>query len=229
MKKPISKKTLSAKKNRPAKKKRPAGTARLAASKKAQGSASKNLKAKGKKSSKSKAAPVFRRKLTPEEIQYRNSVTQFENGVKQFNRHGFAKARPIFERLANLPTRDLAERAQVYLNICNQRLSHLSPRLKTTEDFYNYGVSMANEGNQQEAERYLAKALKLAPKSDYIYYALASTFALQEHVEAALEHLQKAIQLNERNRYMARNDSDFSKLKEDPRFTELIYPEKPII
>ena len=223
MKKPISKKTRSAKK------KRPTGTARRTASKKARGPVSKSLKAKGKKSSKGKPAPVFRRKLTPEEIQYRNSVTQFEKGVKQFNRHEFEKARPIFERLANLPARDLAERAQVYLNICKQRLSHLSPRLKTIEDYYNYGVSMANQGNQEEAERHLAKALKLAPKSDYIYYALASTFALREHVEAALEHLQKAIQLNERNRYMARNDSDFSKLEEDPRFTELIYPEKPLV
>lgn len=223
MKKPISKKTRSAKK------KRPTGTARGTASKKARGPVSKSLKAKGKKSSKGKPAPVFRRKLTQEEIQYRNSVTQFENGVKRFNRHEFEKARPIFERLANLPARDLAERARVYLNICKQRLSHLSPRLKTIEDFYNYGVSMANQGNQEEAERHLAKALKLAPKSDYIYYALASTFALREHVEAALEHLQKAIELNERNRYMARNDSDFSKLEEDPRFTELIYPEKPLV
>ena len=226
MKKPISKKTRSAKK------KRSTGTARRTASKKAPGPVSKRLKSKGKKSSKSKpaqAAPAFRRKLTQEEIQYKNSVTQFENGVKLFNRHAFVKARPIFERLANFPARDIAERAQVYLNICNQRLSHLGPRLKTTEDFYNYGVSMANQGNQEDAERYLAKALKLAPMSDYIYYALASTFALQEHVEAALEHLQKAIQLNERNRYMARNDSDFSKLEEDPRFTELIYPEKPLV
>lgn len=223
MKKPISQKTRSAKK------KRPTGTARGTASKRARGSVSKRLKAKGKKSSKAKSAPVLRRKLTQEEIQYRNSVTQFENGVKQFNRHKFEKARPIFERLVNLPTRDLAERAQVYLNICKQRLSHLSPRLKTIEDFYNYGVSMANQGNQEEAERHLAKALKLAPKSDYIYYALASTFALREHVEVALEHLQKAIELNERNRYMARNDSDFSKLEEDPRFTELIYPEKPLV
>ena len=31
------------------------------------------------------------------------------------------------------------------------------------DDFYNYGVSMANQGNQDEAERYLAKALKLRP------------------------------------------------------------------
>ncbi len=222
----------TSKKTRPSKKKPSTGTRRGAAAKKVRSSKSKPLKTKRKKSSKAsplKAAPVFRRRLTPEEIQHKKCVTQFENGVKHFNRHEFGKARPIFERLTNLESRDLGERAQVYLNICNQRLNHPTLRLKTVDDFYNYGVGMANQGNQDEAERYLAKALKLAPKSDYIYYALASTFALREHGEEALEHLQKAIQLNVRNRYRAQNDSDFSKLEEDPRFTELIYPEKPLV
>ena len=208
------------------------GTRQGAVAKKARSSKSKPLKTNRKKFSKAKsaeAAPVFRRRLTPEEIQYKNSVTQFEKGVKYFNRHEFHKARPIFKSLADLETRDLGERAQVYLNICNQRLNHTTLRLKTVEDFYNYGVGMANQGNQEEAERYLAKALELAPKSDYIYYALASTFALRANVETALEHLEKAIQLNERTRFMARNDPDFSQLEEDPRFTELIYPEKPIL
>ena len=219
------------KKTRPSKRNPSTGTMQGAVAKKATSSQSKSLKTNKKKSSKAKSAkavPVFRRRLTPEEIQYKNSVTQFEKGVKHFNRHEFQKARPIFERLAHLETRDLGERAQVYLNICNQRLNHPTLHLKTVDDLYNYGVGMANQGNQEEAERYLAKALKLAPKSDYIYYALASTFALRANVETALEHLEKAIQLNERTRFMARNDPDFSQLEEDPRFTELIYPEKPV-
>ena len=35
-----------------------------------------------------------------------------------------------------------------------------------------------------------------------------------------------AIQLRPENRYHARNDEDFAFLQEDPRFTELLYPEK---
>jgi tetratricopeptide (TPR) repeat protein len=173
-------------------------------------------------------APLVRRKLTPEEIEYRKHVAEFEGGVKLFNQGEFGKAREVFEKLTRVPAGDLAQRSRVYLTICHQRLSRPALRLKTADDYYNYAVSMANHGNQEEAEIQLNKALKLAPKSDYIYYALATTNALRDNVEGSLENLQKAIQLNERNRYLAQNDPDFASLGEDPRFTELIYPEKPV-
>ncbi len=40
------------------------------------------------------------------------------------------------------------------------------------------------------------------------------------------ENLKVAIDLRPENRYHARNDEDFAFLQEDPRFTELLYPEK---
>ncbi len=175
-----------------------------------------------------KPAPVLRREPTPEEIQHQKNLVRFEGAVRLFNQSDFQKAREAFTSLATNSAPDLAQRARVYLNICDQRLSHPVLRLKTADDFYNYAVSMANQGNREEAEINLNKALKLAPKSDYIYYALATTQALRENVEGSLENLQKAIELNARNRYLAQNDSDFENLGEDPRFTELIYPEKPM-
>jgi hypothetical protein len=41
-----------------------------------------------------------------------------------------------------------------------------------------------------------------------------------------MENLKVAIQLRPENRYHARNDEDFAFLQEDPRFTELLYPER---
>jgi hypothetical protein len=41
-----------------------------------------------------------------------------------------------------------------------------------------------------------------------------------------MANLKIAITLNSANRYHARNDEDFAFLQEDPRFTELLYPEK---
>ena len=40
-----------------------------------------------------------------------------------------------------------------------------------------------------------------------------------------LEHLTEAIRQNPRNRIQARADSDFQDMADDPRFTELLYPE----
>ena len=172
--------------------------------------------------------PPITRKPTAEEIAYREALARFENAVKLFNDNQFAKARNSFERLAETATPDLAQRAKVYLNICNQRLARPTVNLKTADDYYNYSVQLANQGNLEEAEQCLTKALKLAPKCDYIHYAMASTLALKDNAEGAMDSLAQAIGLNGRNRYLAQNDPDFSSLSEDPRFTELLYPEKPL-
>ena len=196
---------------------------------KGKGHSSKVTSARLTKASKPQAIPTpVRRKPTAEEIAYRETVARFESAVKLFNDGHFAKARGAFERVAGAATPDLAQRARVYLDICNQRLARPSVNLKTADEHYNYGVQLANRGSLAEAEQYLTKALKLAPSCDYIHYALASTSALQDRAEDALAHLAHAIELNGRSRYLAQNDPDFSSLGEDPRFTELLYPEKPL-
>lgn len=172
-------------------------------------------------------SPPVRRKPTADERAYQETLGRFETAVKLFNDNHLAKARGAFERLAATAPPDLAQRARVYLNICHQRLSRPTVELKTADDHYNYGVQLANRGNLEEAEQSLTKALKLAPKCDYIHYALASTSALRDRAEEALTHLAHAIEMNGRNRYLAQNDPDFASLDEDPRFTELLYPEKP--
>jgi tetratricopeptide (TPR) repeat protein len=172
--------------------------------------------------------PPIRRKPTADEIAYQNTLAQFEGAVKLLNDNHFAKARSAFEKLIGTATPDLAQRARIYLNVCNQRIARPAVHLKTAEDHYNYGVQLANQGMLEEAEEALKKALKLAPQLDYIHYALASTSALRENAEQAMEHLEHAIKLSGRNRYLAQNDPDFSSLTEDPRFTELLYPEKPV-
>jgi len=40
-----------------------------------------------------------------------------------------------------------------------------------------------------------------------------------------LRNLARAVSLNAALRFQARNDSDFQNLSEDPRFTELLYPD----
>ena len=90
------------------------------------------------------ATPPPSRPPSPEEVAYRSVLSNFESGVNLFNRNDFTKARAIFRRLITAPARDLAERARVYLNICNQRLSRQTLPLKSAEDFYNYAVRMAN-------------------------------------------------------------------------------------
>jgi hypothetical protein len=66
---------------------------------------------------------------------------------------------------------------------------------------------------------------KQAPKADYVWYGLAVLDCLTHKYESALKHLSEAIRLDNANRYRARNEADFQNLADDPRFTELLYPE----
>jgi tetratricopeptide (TPR) repeat protein len=82
-----------------------------------------------------------------------------------------------------------------------------------------------NLGDYVGTREHLEKLSKQVPKADYVAYGLAALDCLTGHVEDALRHLDEAIRLNPALRFQARNDSDFQNLAEDPRFTELLYPD----
>jgi hypothetical protein len=58
------------------------------------------------------------------------------------------------------------------------------------------------------------------------YYALALAQALGGRPGGAHENLKRAIELEPRNRIMARQDADFAPLAKQPPFDALLYPEK---
>lgn len=151
---------------------------------------------------------------------------QYQQGVNCLSEHKYERALTYFEKVLEGPAAELSERARVHMNICHQRLEKKAPAWRTAEDHYNYAVSQINAGNLGDAEEHLAKALKQAPNAGHLHYALAAVQALRSDVEAALAGLKRAIELDVQNRYLARNDSDFDSLCEDPRFADLVYPEK---
>ena len=61
---------------------------------------------------------------------------------------------------------------------------------------------------------------------DHIHYALALAQALSGDIAGAHENLKRAIELEPRNRLIARQDADFAPLANQPPFDALVYPEK---
>ena len=86
-------------------------------------------------------------------------------------------------------------------------------------------VSLINIGDYVGAREHLEKLSKQVPKADYVAYGLAALDCLTGHAEDSLKNLARAITFNASLRFQARNDSDFQNLSEDPRFTELLYPD----
>jgi tetratricopeptide (TPR) repeat protein len=175
--------------------------------------------------------PAGRKKAAEELVDPKvlQQLRQYEEAVRYFQQQKYHKAQQAFEKVVSGPGRELADRAQVHLRICEQRISRQpAPVLRTAEDHYHQSIAMMNLGRWDEAREHLMKARKLAPKADYIYYALAALDCLTGEAESALENLKLAIDLRPENRYHARNDEDFVFLQEDPRFTELLYPEREV-
>jgi predicted Zn-dependent protease len=121
--------------------------------------------------------------------------------------------------------RELADRASVHLNACQQQLERGATQFKSPEEHYDFAVSLMNRGDYVNAREHLDKLSKQVPKADYVSYGLAALDCLTGHVEDSLRNLARAISLNSALRFQARNDSDFQNLSEDPRFTELLYPD----
>lgn len=172
-------------------------------------------------SSPAKAAP------DPDAPAKQQQLKLYEEALTHFQQQRFHRAQQVLERVLEGPSKELGDRAKVHLRICEQRISRLpSPAAKSPEDHYTQGVALMNLGRWDEAREHLDRAHKASPKADHVVYAMAALDCLTGEAESAMKNLKIAIQLRPENRYHARNDEDFKFLQEDPRFTELLYPER---
>ena len=165
------------------------------------------------------------KKQAVEDPRYTQAVQNYEAGLRAMQEHKFDKAKGFLQKATTVPYREIADRASVHLNTCNQHMERAATQFKTPEEHYDYAVSLMNLGDYVTAREHLDKLLRQNAKSDYVLYGLAALNCLTGHVEDSLKNLDEAIRVNASLRFQARNDSDFQNLAEDPRFTELLYPD----
>jgi len=160
-----------------------------------------------------------------EDPRFAQAVQNYEAGLKALQAHQYGKAKTYFEKVAAGTSPELADRALVHLTTCNQQMTRAATTFKTAEEQFDYAVSLMNMGDYVSArEQFDALTTKFA-KLDFIWYGVAALNCLTGRFPEAIANLSEAIRLNPANRYQARNDSDFRNLADDPRFTELLYPD----
>jgi TolA-binding protein len=156
---------------------------------------------------------------------FAQAVQNYEAGLKFLQSHKYDKAKAHFEKVISGSSPELADRAAIHLNTCNQHLSENSATFKTPEERYDFAVSLMNMGDYVSAREVFAELTQKHPKLDFVWYGAAALNCLMGHFPDAISGLSEAIRLNPANRFQARNDSDFKNLSDDPRFTELLYPD----
>jgi tetratricopeptide (TPR) repeat protein len=163
--------------------------------------------------------------LLSEDPNFAHAVQNYESGLRALQERKFERAKALFQKVTTSGSRELTDRAAVHLSTCNQHLDRTNNSFKTPEEHYDYAVSLMNLGDYIAAREHLEKLVKQVPKAEYVHYGLAALACLTGKYEDSLRHLDEAIRLKASLRFQARNDSDFQNLFEDPRFTELLYPE----
>ena len=146
--------------------------------------------------------------------------------MRLFHARNFPEARTLFAQAAQGPERAVSHKADLHIRMCDRRLGEQPLELVTAEDHYNYAISQINARNLLPAQKHLQTALALDSNGDHIYYALALCLGLSGDMPGATENLQRAIELQPRNRIAARQDADFATIANQPAIEKLLYPEK---
>jgi tetratricopeptide (TPR) repeat protein len=155
------------------------------------------------------------------------SFQHYQAAVVLLQQGKYEKALAAFEKLLATAPAEIRERCQMYATTCQRQLEKPSLTFDTPEEHYDYAVSQLNTGYYEEAREQFNSILAGHPGADYAYYGLAVLDAITGQVQDCLANLARAIDLNPRNRLQARVDNDFQSIVDDPRFTELLYPDIP--
>ncbi len=152
-------------------------------------------------------------------------LSNYEAALRLMQEGKYEKAKAAFDKMLEAGAGDLAERIRMYTSACLQQISRGKAAFTSNEERYDYAVSLLNDGHYEDAREEFQTILKTDGNADYAFYGLAVLASMTGDAQTCLEHLTEAIRQNPRNRIQARSDSDFQDMADDPRFTELLYPE----
>lgn len=146
--------------------------------------------------------------------------------MKAFHARDFGGAKRLFEQAIGGLSREMAHVARLHIRMCEQRLAQAEPVLQTPDELYHYAVGLINQRRLEDAEAKLRKALEAAPRADYIHYALGIARGLRGDLNDAAHHIGRAIELDPRNRAIARADQDFLEFGKNAPVRDLVFGER---
>ena len=149
----------------------------------------------------------------------------YEAALKLMQQGKYDLAHAAFDKMLGNSPSDLADRIRMYINACLLQVSKGKTSFASHEEQYDYAISLLNLGHYEDAREHFRTILDAKPTADYAFYGLAVLASMTGESHKCLEHLTQAIKHNPRNRIQARADSDFQDMADDPRFTDLLYPE----
>src|SRR5436305_10797656 len=142
------------------------------------------------------APKLVAKKQVAEDPRHTQAVQNYETGLRALQERKFDKAKGSLQKVLTGPNKSLCDRAMVHIQTCDQHLEKPALQFKTTEEHYDFAVSLINTGDYIGAREHLDRLLKQQPKADYVLYGLAALSCLTGHVEESLKTEDQAIKAN---------------------------------
>ena len=136
----------------------------------------------------------------------------YEEAIALFAQSKLAEAHKRFLEAISGPAPHIADKARSYAQVCERRTASFDLKLSTAEDHFNYGVERLNARDVERAKDHLGRALKLDPRADHVLYTIALCCGISGDGDGACENLKRAIEMEPRNRILARQDPEFATL-----------------
>jgi len=115
---------------------------------------------------------------------------------------------------------DLSERRYADSLAALERAKQLDPTAPDND--LNIGAVQLLQGRLQEASGHFRSYLERNSTSTDAYYLVATNYAMAGYAGPAIEHLRRAIVLDERTRLRARTDPNFRELESNTRFQQIL-------
>jgi len=164
----------------------------------------------------------------PKKPSFYEAIAIYESAVRGLQRHDYVGAAAAFRQvLQRYPEeRELAERARLYLRVCERETAQRPAGPQTTAERVHAATMSLSAGDSDAALGHVQRALDQEPGSHHAHYMMAVIRSTRAENAAAVEHLRKAIELNPESRSIARNDADLEALRQSPTVRSLLDDEE---
>ncbi len=149
----------------------------------------------------------------------------FEKGFRALQVRNFKEAaKTLASIIEHYPDeKELHERARVYMAICARQSDPKRDQApRTTEERMNAATVAINRGAYADALGFLRSIANEDSENDVVHYMMAVAHAGLGDPNAAIPHLQEAIELNPENRFLAAQDSDLDPIRSHQAFVALL-------
>lgn len=152
----------------------------------------------------------------PQRSTYADAVALYERGMQALQAKRYREAAETLKAvIARFPEeKELHERAQLYIRVCERQITPLDATPKTPEEQVYAATLAVNAGQVDRAIALLNAALQQDPENDPAEYMLGVAYSLRGDLGAALTHITRALELNPDNRELVRKEPDLEAVRQ---------------